>query len=59
MTFEMDDQILSPLEEVAYYEQHGEIEFEDVFRIFADYVEVCFSNVAIVEYINGFDKNPG
>jgi|GEM_PF-3817328 len=52
MTFEMDDEILSPLEEVAYYERHGEIEFEDVYRIFGDYIDVCWSNPEIVKYIN-------
>jgi hypothetical protein len=51
MTFEMDDEILSPLEEVAYYEKHGEIEFEDVYRIFGDYIDVCWSNTEIVKYI--------
>jgi hypothetical protein len=52
MTFEMDDDILAPLEEVAYYEKHGEIEFEDVYRIFGDYIGVCWSNAEIVKYIN-------
>jgi hypothetical protein len=51
MTFEMDDEILSPLEEVAYYEKHGEVEFEDVYRIFGDYIDVCWSNSEIVKYI--------
>jgi hypothetical protein len=52
MTFEMDDEILAPLEEVAYYEKHGEIEFEDVYRIFGDYIDVCWSNGEIVKYIS-------
>ena len=52
MTFEMDDEILAPLEEVAYYEKHGEIEFEDVYRIFGDYIDVCWLNTEIVKYIN-------
>jgi hypothetical protein len=51
MTFEMDDEILAPLEEVAYYEKHGEVEFEDVYRIFGDYIDVCWSNRKIVKYI--------
>jgi hypothetical protein len=51
MTFEMDDEILAPLEEVAYYEKRGELEFEDVYRIFGDYIDVCWSNREIVKYI--------
>jgi hypothetical protein len=52
MTFEKDDEILAPLEEVAYYEKHGEIEFEDVYRIFGDYIDVCWENGEIVKYIH-------
>jgi hypothetical protein len=52
MTFEMDDEILAPLEEVAYYEKHGEIAFEDVYRIFGDYIDVCWENAEIVKYIH-------
>jgi hypothetical protein len=51
MTFEIDDQILAPLEEVAYYEKHGEVEFGDVYRIFGDYIDVCWRNAEIVKYI--------
>jgi hypothetical protein len=51
MTFEMDDKILAPLEEIAYYEKHGEIEFEDAYRIFGDYIDMCWSNAEIVLYI--------
>jgi hypothetical protein len=51
MTFEMDDRILSPLQEVAYYEARGAIDFEDVFRIFADHIDVCFANKEIVKYV--------
>lgn len=51
MTFEMDDQILAPLEEVAYYEKHGELRFKDVYRIFGDYIDVCWKNEEIVKYI--------
>jgi hypothetical protein len=52
MTFEMDDEILAPLEEVAYYEKHHEMRFKDVYRIFGDYFDVCLSNLEIVKYIN-------
>jgi hypothetical protein len=52
MTFEMDDEILAPLEEVAYYEKRGEVEFDDVYRIFGDYIDVCWSNKEIVRYID-------
>jgi hypothetical protein len=51
MTFEIDDQILAPLEEVAYHEKHGEVEFRDVYRIFGDYIDVCCQNAEIVKYI--------
>jgi hypothetical protein len=51
MTFELDDQILNPLNEVAHYEKLGEIEFEDVYRIFADYIGVCFQSSAVSAYI--------
>jgi hypothetical protein len=51
MTFEIDDQILAPLEEVAYHEKHGEVEFRDVYRIFGDYIDVCWQNAEIVKYI--------
>jgi hypothetical protein len=51
MTFEIDDQILAPLEEIAYYEKQGEVEFRDVYRIFGDYIDVCWQNAEIVKYI--------
>jgi hypothetical protein len=51
MTFEVEDHILSPLEEVAYYEEHGELDFEDAFRVFGTYFDICFSSREIQRYI--------
>jgi len=57
MTFEMDDRLLAPLDELAYYEKRGEIEFEDAYRIFADYIDVCWRNKELVEYVEWARKH--
>jgi hypothetical protein len=57
MTFEMDDYFLAPLEEVAYYEKHHELDFNDVYRIFGDYIDVCWQNSEIVKYIKWVRAN--
>lgn len=59
MTFEMDDYLLNPLQEIAHYEKKGDIVFEDVFRIFADYIDICFKNDAIATYIAWMRKKAG
>jgi hypothetical protein len=59
ITFEVDDRILNPLQEVAHYEKRGEIEFKDVFRIFADYIDVCFKSPAITAYVQWMRKRVG
>jgi hypothetical protein len=51
MTYEIDDRILAPLEEVAFYERDGELDFEDVFRVFGTYFDIVFSNREIRRYI--------
>lgn len=51
LTFEMDDEFLQPLEELAHYEEKKVLDFEDVYRMFADYVDVAMSNSAIKQYI--------
>jgi hypothetical protein len=52
LTFEMDDEFLQPLEEPAHYEEKKVIPFEDVNRMFADYVDVAMNNSALKEYIS-------
>jgi hypothetical protein len=59
LTFEMDDQFLAPLEEVAHYESIGVIDFEDVYRSFADFVDVAVTNRAIQEYVQWLRKRAG
>ncbi len=59
LTFEMDDQFLAPLEEVAHYESIGVIDFEDVYRSFADFVDVAVTNKAIQEYVQWLRKQAG
>ena len=59
LTFEMDDQFLAPLEEVAHYESIGVIDFEDVYRSFADFVDVAVTNKAIQEYVQWLRKRAG
>lgn len=51
LTFEMDDDFLQPLEELAHYEEKKVLDFKDVYRMFADYVDVAMSNSAIKQYI--------
>jgi len=51
LTFEMDDEFLQPLEELAHYEENKVVDFKDVYRMFADYVDVAMSNSAIRQYI--------
>src|SRR6266849_9097444 len=41
LTFEMDDEILAPLQEVAYYEADGAIDFDDAFRIFGQQIDIA------------------
>jgi hypothetical protein len=59
MTFEMDDQLLAPLQEMAYYVERKSIRFNDAFRIFGDYVDICFSNAEILKYITWIRRKPG
>ena len=59
MTFEMDDQLLAPLQEMAYYVDKKAIRFADAFRIFGDYVDICFSNPEILNYITWIRRKPG
>jgi hypothetical protein len=51
LTFEMDDEFLQPLEELAHYEEKKVVDFKDVYRMFADYVDAAMSNSAIKQYL--------
>lgn len=51
MTFEIDDRILTPLEEVAFYVKDGELTFDDAFRVFGTYFDIIFSNREMQRYI--------
>lgn len=51
MTFEIDDRVLTPLEEVAFYVQHGELTYDDAFRVFGGYFDIIFSNREMQRYI--------
>ena len=51
LTFEMDDEFLSPLEEMARDEDKHVLEFEYVFRNFGDYIDVAARNEEIHRYI--------
>ena len=57
MTYEMDDYLLSPLEEVAYYTERKEIAFKDAYRIFGDYIDACWQNKEVVKYIDWLRKH--
>jgi hypothetical protein len=51
LTFEMDDEFLSPLEEMARDEEKNVLDFEYVFRNFGDYVDVAMRNEEIRRYV--------
>jgi hypothetical protein len=51
LTFEMDDEILSPLEEVAYYEEKKVLDFDYVYETFADHIDVFMSSAEVKKYI--------
>lgn len=51
LTFEMDDEFLSPLEEMARDEEKKILDFEYVFRNFGDYVDVAMRNEQIQRYV--------
>jgi hypothetical protein len=59
LTFEMDDEILSPLEEVAYYEQKNVLDFDYVYETFAEHIDVFMSNEEVVEHITWMRKTTG
>jgi len=52
LTFEMDDFVLSPLEELAFYEEKGLLEFDYVYDLFAEYIDVFMSNAEVRKYIH-------
>jgi hypothetical protein len=59
LTFEIDDEILSPLEEVAYYEEKKVLDFDYVYETFADHIDVFMSNKEVVKYITWMRETTG
>jgi hypothetical protein len=59
LTFEIDDEILSPLEEVAYYEEKNVLDFDYVYETFADHIDVFMSNKEVVKYITWMRETTG
>jgi hypothetical protein len=50
-TFEMDDVLLGPLEDVASFEKMGNVDLKAVYLVFGQYVNDVMENDAIREYI--------
>jgi hypothetical protein len=59
LTFEIDDEILSPLEEVAYYEEKKVLDFDYVYETFAEHIDVFMSNKEVVKYIKWLRETTG
>ena len=50
-TFDVDDVLLGPLEDVAFFEKTGKLDLETVYSFFGSHIEDVMTNKALLDYI--------